>query len=106
MWCCLHQNLLIASCINKDVIPPAACICELTALQMVAVCSATLESMNRDEEVFLFWWWMQRREEIQHRQYSIDSDIVFIALQLISNCYDSFCILDWVDECALESVNE
>lgn len=52
MWRCLHQDLLIASCINKDVIPPTAYICELTTLQMVAV--FTLESMNRDEEVFLF----------------------------------------------------
>lgn len=102
----MHQDLLIANCIKEDVIPPAAYVCELTASQMVAVCSADLESMNRDVEVFLFWWWVQRREEIQHRQYSIDSEIAFIALQLISNCYDSFCILDWVDECALESVNE
>lgn len=106
MWCCLHQDLLIASCINRDVFPSVAYICEPTTLQMVAVFSATLESMNWDEEVFLFWWWVQKREEIQHRQYSIDSEIVFISLQLISNCYDSFCILDWVDECALESVNE
>jgi len=54
MWCCLHRDLLIGSCVTEDVIRPAACICELTALQMVAVCSADLESMNRDEEVFLF----------------------------------------------------
>ena len=106
MWWCLHRDVIIASCIKKDVIPPAACISELTALQMVAVSSADLESMNRDGEVFLFWWWVQRREEIQHRQYSIDSEIAFVALQLISNCYDSFCILDRVDECTLESVNE
>lgn len=39
---------------KEDVFSLAACNCELTALQMVAVCNADLESMNRDGEVFLF----------------------------------------------------
>lgn len=73
---------------------------------MVTVCNADLESMNRDGEVFLFWWWEQRRDKIQHRQCSIDSEMAFFALQLISNCYGLFCIFDWVDEYSLESANE